>query len=315
MHSTGNPPIAHPRVALETYRGLRAGTVVVILLIAVAQIDEYRVTGDVAQSISGSFYTSVHAVFVGALFATGTCLIIYRGNSDREDSVLNFAGFMAFFVAVVPTQPMRICAPADPAGTGFTALPGCQDYDRVLSTGLAALVTVWIVAELGYFGFVWRTRGFAAYTTPLRFTRLAISALLVVYFCAPVGLNDVLHLPWGEEFLDNRHNVAAILMFLGIIAVVGLNGWSARTLGLRSNAFRYLVIGVVMIVTVILVAAFHLWNEQWFPGWKFQHDLLVLEWALILEFAAFWIIQSIELWNVDTRDALPEAEPKQTVPE
>ncbi|MBH0776813.1 hypothetical protein [Nocardia bovistercoris] len=93
MHAADPKPlvIAHPPDAIDTYRALRFGIVLVVGLIAVAQFAEWLADGDVSTSISASFYTSVHGIFVGALFAAGTCLIIYRGNSDIEDSVLNFA--------------------------------------------------------------------------------------------------------------------------------------------------------------------------------------------------------------------------------
>jgi len=55
-------------------------------------------------SISDSYQEPVRDVFVGALMASGVCMIAYKGRSKLEDYALNFAGFNAFFVALVPNN-------------------------------------------------------------------------------------------------------------------------------------------------------------------------------------------------------------------
>ena len=45
----------------------------------------------------------MRGAFVFSLAALGACLIAYKGNDAVEDVLLNFAGFMAFVVALVPT--------------------------------------------------------------------------------------------------------------------------------------------------------------------------------------------------------------------
>ena len=47
--------------------------------------------------------------FVLALAGLGACLIAYKGNDAVEDVLLNFAGFMAFLVALVPTTVDGSC--------------------------------------------------------------------------------------------------------------------------------------------------------------------------------------------------------------
>jgi hypothetical protein len=40
----------------------------------------------------------------------------------------------------------------------------------------------------------------------------------------------------------------------------------------------------------------------------FNHVVLVVEVALIAEFGAYWLVQTVELWNTPTRDELVDAE-------
>ena len=42
--------------------------------------------------------------FVGTLVAIGISLFAIRGNTVAEDTLLNFAGVLALFVALVPTE-------------------------------------------------------------------------------------------------------------------------------------------------------------------------------------------------------------------
>jgi hypothetical protein len=40
----------------------------------------------------------------------------------------------------------------------------------------------------------------------------------------------------------------------------------------------------------------------------FNHAVLVVEVALIVEFGAYWLVQTVELWNTSTRDQLVDVE-------
>lgn len=55
-------------------------------------------------SLSAYYYTSMRDVFVGALFAIGVALYLYRGFSPVENVVLSAAGVLAVCVALFPTQ-------------------------------------------------------------------------------------------------------------------------------------------------------------------------------------------------------------------
>ena len=62
-------------------------------------------------SISHYYYTNLREIFTGTLCAVGLFLICYKGNGNRSilknDNILtNIAGFMAFGVAFIPTDPI-----------------------------------------------------------------------------------------------------------------------------------------------------------------------------------------------------------------
>ncbi|MFD1166712.1 hypothetical protein ACFQ2C_13960 [Sphingobacterium daejeonense] len=62
-------------------------------------------------SISHYYYTNLREIFTGTLCAVGLFLICYKGNGNKSifknDNILtNVAGFMAFGVAFIPTDPI-----------------------------------------------------------------------------------------------------------------------------------------------------------------------------------------------------------------
>jgi len=54
-------------------------------------------------SISASYYTEAHDVFVGLLFIVGAFLLAYNGHFFREAVASKIAGILAILVALVPT--------------------------------------------------------------------------------------------------------------------------------------------------------------------------------------------------------------------
>ena len=109
---------ASNRDVVYTYRYLRAAMVVLLFMMLFAVSYEWfwhwRDTGQFCflGSISAYYYTPVRTVFVGSLCALGAVLIAYKGHSPAEDVLLNFSGFMAFVVAMVPTVPDGLCGPS-----------------------------------------------------------------------------------------------------------------------------------------------------------------------------------------------------------
>src|SRR5215212_5148728 len=110
-----------PDDARSTYRSLRVALVTLVVFLGASVIDT-RLSADCWQrTISEYFYTTSHAVFVASLCAAGVCLIVYKGSTRTEDVLLNFAGVLAFAVALVPTDSPIPCRPGLPIPADLTA--------------------------------------------------------------------------------------------------------------------------------------------------------------------------------------------------
>ena len=97
-------------IALDTYRYLRGGIPVMLVMLATALIIERAGATCWQTSISAYYFTSAHGVFVGSVCVVGALLIVYKGNKDTEDVLLNLAGIVGFVVAFVPTsRPVLLC--------------------------------------------------------------------------------------------------------------------------------------------------------------------------------------------------------------
>lgn len=214
-------------------------------------------------------------MFVGSVCAIGACMIIYRGRSDTEDGLLNLSGYLAFFVAFVPTPLLPTDAgSATPADVTAAVV---NNSWSILIAGAIGLALQWALARAPD-----RSR-----------RRPAAVAVSVVIYAALLGF----FLGARQAFLDTGHYVAAVGLFLGVVGVVGVNAIAlARA---RASAGRdrlaqwsnlYTMGFVLMILTiVIVVVAVRPWVEQW---------VFWLEALLIAQFLAFWITQTVERWRI-----------------
>lgn len=99
---------------LFAYRRLRRaigylGFFLPIVLVLLSTVSFFQTR--IQPSISHYYYTNLREIFTGTLCAVGLFLICYKGNGNRSlfrnDNVLtNIAGFMAFGVAFIPTDPI-----------------------------------------------------------------------------------------------------------------------------------------------------------------------------------------------------------------
>ena len=94
--------------AAVTYRYVRVGLVALVVFLLVSLLLTWE-QSCLQGSISAFYYTRTHGVFVAALCAMGICLIAYKGSLLGEDALLNFAGFLAFVVALAPTGSGGVC--------------------------------------------------------------------------------------------------------------------------------------------------------------------------------------------------------------
>jgi len=291
---------------LSTYRYLRVGMVLLVLLLAASvTLQIFSPDPDCWQrSVSAYYYTPARGVFVASLCAIGACLVVYRGNTDGEDIALNASGLLAFVVAFVPTQVDATC----PASN----VPSPAELDAAVTNNVWALYA----AGIALTGVSWflrsRTssdeRGGSLSVWPLVFSSVAVVVFPFVFVA------------WHDAVRDHGHDVAATALFAGIVVVVGMNalGLAAHSgAGVRDDAGRpsvrrvanrYAVVGLAMLGTFAGVLVAH-WVARGFVQWLFW-----LEALLIAEFAVYWVLQTIELWHVVDRTDAPAPSPNVITP-
>ncbi|TPG29571.1 hypothetical protein [Mycolicibacterium hodleri] len=271
---------------LDTYRYLRGGMAVMIVLLGAAVLIERSHATCWQTSISAYYFTSAHSVFVAALCAIGAMLIVYKGSNDTEDILLNLAGILAFVVAMVPTsRPVLFCGSTDLNIGGQSAIANVWAVVIALVVSRAA---VW---------WMYRRTG----TTP-RCSALGTAAVWVQRLLLAVGLLTLVMAP--EWFRLNAHGIAAVAMFGSIILTVVITAFVTgnQDVGKCPHRRRYQMIyqwiSAAMALTLVAAVCLH----QTLDG--FNYAILVVEAALILEFAVYWVVQTIELWGTPTRASL-----------
>ncbi|OZC83969.1 hypothetical protein CH254_24095 [Rhodococcus sp. 06-412-2C] len=277
---------------LSTYRSLRIGMVVLVVMLAVSVFIQAGTAGCWQSSISAYYFTDTHAIFVAALCALGTLLLVYKGSNDTEDALYDFAGFWAFVVATVPTGwPTNLSADGQSRVRGLcggTGLPNNFDTAQALTNnvlvvfiGLAAVLILSAALVPGRSWRLWTfggklVRGFGA----------VITGLLLLSF-----LTD------RDWFEQHAHNWAAVPMFAFIIVAVWANALTARRGPKTLDGYRpaYWAVGIAMLLTLLTVLGLVL-SRPW------TLYVLVAEFVLLLEFAIFWVIQTFDLWHYVRRE-------------
>ncbi|MDH6243353.1 hypothetical protein [Mycobacterium sp. OTB74] len=258
-------------VALDTYRFLRGGLVVMVVMLAGSLLVERSHATCWQTSISAYYFTTAHAIFIGALFAIGAMLIVYQGTSDTENTLLNLAGVLTFVIATVPTtRPVLLCNADDPT---------------VSTSSTAILLNIWTVAVTLALSRVASWWLFGRGRTPRR-DRLATAAIWLQRIILGVGVVVLVAAP--DWFRANGHGIAATVMFAAIVLTVVNTAFGTRpTCGPHYRRI-YQAISIIMAVTLVTTVVLH----QVLDG--FNHAVLVVEVALIVEFAAYWVVQTIQ---------------------
>lgn len=283
MNQQAAPPVTSRDTARDTYRYLRGGMAIMIVMLAASVILERLSATCFQVSISAYYYTSAHGVFVATLCSIGAMLIVYRGSTDTEDVLLNLAGVLAFVVAMVPTsRPATLCGiggiPPEYVVTHSSIL---NVWSVVIALTIAAVLSAWQY---------WRTGSQGQISV--------LGTVMRIVFWGVVAVGIVGLIWFGDLFSRQAHNVAAVTMFAAIIVTVALTAYVVRRQDpeLAPSPTRYYKlyrwVFRIMVATLILVIGLHLFVLR---AW--QHAVIVIESALILEFAAYWAIQTVELWN------------------
>jgi hypothetical protein len=282
--------------AMVTYRYVRVGLVALVVFLFVSLV--LAATHSCLQgSISAFFYTRTHAVFVAALCAIGVCLIAYQGSRTAEDALLNFSGFMAFLVALIPTGSAGVCRPwlptvADPFG-------GVANNVTALFIAAAAGIALYLALSR------WRppqqepTAEHEECATAATLWKWLAKALLKSESWLPKALFALTLIGglalFSDWFMPWAHAFAAVAMFLAITLVAVYHACYARAAGRHQRARFYAAIAVLMLATVVLAVVLLVRHVEF--------GLLLVELLLIGQFALFWAVQTWDVW--EPRDKYP----------
>lgn len=285
---SGQTPGPDPALAaVKSYRYLRIAMVGMVLGLGVSVGWEvWRVQDCWQTSLSGYYYTPVQNFFVGALVTIGVCLVALKGNTDWEDVLLNFAGICAPFVALVPTPDTHDC------GTVTDAVNRDLNVDNnvvallVLIGAMLALLPV----------LMWRSRGTRPQDPPATQVEILGYAESVLLYIAAVAV-FICQREWFDEY---GHPVAAIAMFVFLLANVAVNAFNFHTERTKKNLPVRVLNRYTWIAIAMVAFAFANW---FFESRGFDHWILTIEASLTACFAAFWIVQTWELWDRGLRTA------------
>jgi hypothetical protein len=282
-------------ITLAIYRDLRVGVVVTMVMLAAAIVVERILATGWQSALSEYYYTSAHSIFIAALLGLATLAFVYRGSSDTEDALLTLAGVAALIAALVPqVRPKLYTRPG-------LELPAEYKVESLVQPNVSAVV---IALVLGWLLTMWQHRRNRGQQTRSPGGTLALYLLRLIVV---VGLIALFF--FRDKFNEYAHGVAGTVMLLAFIATVSCAAYVVEREKESPHRHRYRgfyrMIAVVMLVTLIAVVTLHIARPDWL-----RNDLwwiIVLESALILEFAAYWVVQTIELWNTaDRRERLPE---------
>jgi hypothetical protein len=271
--------------AVKTWRYLRLAMIVLVAGLAASVLYEHAQAphGCWQGSLSGYYYTPVRNVFVGTLVAIGVGLIALKGNTDWEDNLLNLAGACAPVVALVPYSRAGRCGSVL-SGTGDRTADIANNVVALLTAGGAALLLLAVLTLTGR----WNAGGRRLPTAGLIGFGITVALYVVTAVTFAVA---------RPQFTAYGHSVAAGAMFAFIYANVWLNAvnlyFADEQRGRASVLNRYTVIGLLMTAAAGVTLALAL------AHWRYV--VLEIETSLIVLFAAFWALQTAELWNQGLR--------------
>lgn len=298
---------AHEGNVLTTYRSLRLAMIPLLLILVVATaLETMRGQFCVLGSISAYFHTPVRGAFVFALAGLGACLIAYKGNDAFEDVLLNFAGFMAFLVALVPTTVDTTCKEkyGDIIADANTA---DAVRNNVLTLLLMSVLAICLYLLMPKLVAAAKKRSGLAGVTPVppapseEGKKSSTLARVLGFLALGIVLVELAMFGfWPSTFKDHAHLVSAITMVLGVLAVMVANarGFARATRGVDNPAprhwnNRYAVVAAATLALIGL-AILLMFNRP--------HLFLVIELIVIVGFVAFWLMQTRELWDYPTRE-------------
>ncbi|ORA99269.1 hypothetical protein BST30_24690 [Mycobacterium mantenii] len=264
--------------------------VIITLMLGVAILIEQLSATCWQFAISAYYYTSAHSIMIAALLALGTLLIMYKGSSDTEDVSLTLAGVSALMIAMVPQgRPTNLC--------GRNDLP--PQFEPAIEPNVWAVVVALIVGWLAMTVLHWRNH--------TRHKRSLLGTLGLWIFWPIMALGFIALVFFPGWFNAHVHGIAGFLLLASFIITVFCAAYVVGREDIVKSPHRdrykwwYRVIAWAMVGTLIAVVALHLRH----PGWELW--VLLMEGLVIIEFALYWAVQTVELWDSpDRKERLPD---------
>lgn len=302
----GQPPPQD--VAVRTYFLLRWSMPVLLLWLVVAMLGVWRaawVDHGVElpmTSISAYYYTDARTVFVGVLIGLGVLLIVIQGRTPWEDALMNTAGALAPFVALLPTpvRESKVCTEAYCTAEVlkrdelFTGIP---NNHALIEFNIWAVAPIWAIlfTYLAYSAVkVLRTDG----TSTSERTAASFSAGAVFVF-GVVALGFWLFDDRSRDlFFAGAHlTSAAIMVALLLLSIIPFARWADESsyaiFDHQPFTFMRNGFGVFLAVALVLIAACVAIALSTPVDWN--HKVLVIEAAALVPFAVYWIMQGFAL--------------------
>lgn len=296
---------AYPNpILLTVYREVRIGMVVVMVMLIAAVVAErisaphYQPNSDIhwQSALSEYYYTSAHSIFIASLLALSTLFFAYKGRNDTEDALLTLAGVCTFTAALVPQNfPVHVVGNTDLAGYN----PKPNIVPNIIAIGVALAFGWFLTWRLYRRSRIPRSQRSAGGTLSLYFLRLVVA----------VGVISLIIPRSRGVFLDHAHGAAGVLMLSSFIATAFCTAYvvgKQRDVPHWQRYHRfYRWVAWVMLATFVAVIIVHFTLQDRWRLW-----ILWLESLLILQFAVYWVVQTIELWDTpDPRPSRPEPAP------
>ena len=261
--------------AKKSYRYLRLSIVIMVAALIVSVIIERLNASCWQGSFSAYYYTPAHAVFIGALVATGACLIAIKAADDWEDMLLNVAGMLAPVVAFVPTKPPGTVCSKHPLD-----LPNRESFvsNNILSLAIGGAIA--IAMAYGLARLKRKDLGVETDKWPVRAGVLGAAAITLAGVAWFIRDED--------SFLAHAHDYSAIAMFVFIGFVVLFNGFRARP---KYQPYYRVIVGGMAIAAIAVIVAKLVLFEDW------AYEVLVIEAVEAGLFGVFWLLQTLENWE------------------
>lgn len=309
----GRPP---PEDVFErTYFLLRWSMPVLLLWLVVAMVGVWRAAWRdygvelPMTSISAYYYTDARTVFVGVLMGLGVLLIVIQGRTPAEDALMNAAGALAPFVALLPT-PVKESESCTADYCTVEVLKrdelyaGIPNNEALIEFNIWAVAPIWAILFLYLAYLALKAIRSSTSTTSQRVSTFLSAAAVLTFGAVALGMWLTSDASRDVFFRWAHLTSAGIMVALLLLSIIPFARWARRSdyavfqrgpLRFLKNGFGAFLAVALLLILGCIVIAFS--TPQ---GW--DHKVLVIEAAALVPFSVYWIMQGFALRTHDSHD-------------